>query len=129
MHKKNYLIVGTIIFFFTALIILLTLNKKESTWIEDVQKASSYEINITNCVGSQTKINNNVINNIEKYWSKLSNNGPWTGDNTICYPTISINYDNKDSKILIIDDDSLVFNNVYYVNARELITYLNSQKQ
>ena len=77
-----------------------------------------------------------VLNKIDTYWKELSNNGPWTGNNDICYDTISVRYDNNNVMqkidIQIIDNDSIVLksnnNTTYYNHANNLVTYLRSIK-
>jgi hypothetical protein len=80
--------------------------------------------------------NKEVLNKIDTYWKELSNNGPWTGSNDICYDTFTIRYDNNNVvqkiDLQIVDNDSIVLKasngNTYYNHANNLVTYLRSIK-
>lgn len=135
MTKKNYILLGATAFILLGVIILILLNKQNDNWIKDILN-TNYDIYYLNCDNDENKLDKEVLNKIETYWKELSNNGPWTGNNDICYETISIRYDNNNVvqkiEIKIIDNDSIVLttNNgsTYYNHANNLITYLRSFK-
>lgn len=135
MTKKNYILLGATAFILLGVIILILLNKQNDNWIKDILN-TNYDIYYLNCDNDENKLDKEVLNKIETYWKELSNNGPWTGNNDICYETISIRYDNNNVvqkiEIKIIDNGSIVLttNNgsTYYNHANNLITYLRSFK-
>ncbi len=134
MNKKKYITIGIIIIalILTTTFILIKTNNNKVSWIEEVLQSNNIEVMRIDCNNNQIKLDNNIIKEIEKYWNKLSDNGPWTGNNEACYEKIIINHDEKATELLIIDNSSLVLKtedyNNYYVNAEELINYLNNQK-
>lgn len=135
MTKKNYIVLGVTAFILLGVIILILLNKQNDNWIKDILN-TDYNIYYIDCNNNENLLNKEVLNKIETYWVELSNNGPWTGNNDVCYDTINIRYDNNNVvqkiEIKIIDNDSIVLttstNSTYYNHANNLISYLNSFK-
>lgn len=135
MTKKNYIVLGVTAFILLGVIILILLNKQNDNWIKDILN-TDYNIYYIDCNNNENLLDKEVLNKIETYWVELSNNGPWTGNNDVCYDTINIRYDNNNVvqkiEIKIIDNDSIVLttntNSTYYNHANNLITYLNSFK-
>lgn len=135
MTKKNYIVLGVTAFILLGVIILILLNKQNDNWIKDILN-TDYNIYYIDCNNNENLLDKEVLNKIETYWIELSNNGPWTGNNDVCYDTINIRYDNNNVvqkiEIKIIDNDSIVLttstNSTYYNHANNLITYLNSFK-
>lgn len=135
MTKKNYIVLGVTAFILLGVIILILLNKQNDNWIKDILN-TDYNIYYIDCDNNENLLDKEVLNKIETYWIELSNNGPWTGNNNVCYDTINIRYDNNNVvqkiEIKIIDNDSIVLststNSTYYNHANNLITYLNSFK-
>lgn len=136
MTKKNYIVIGVTILIFLGIIVLILINKQNSTWTKDILNTNNYDIYYIDCNNIENKLNKEVLNKIDTYWKELSNNGPWTGNNDICYDTISVRYDNNNVMqkidIQIIDNDSIVLksnnNTTYYNHANNLVTYLRSVK-
>lgn len=136
MTKKNYLIIGvTALFFIIAIIAILVLGKNNNDWTTDILNSYSYEMTMKDCSGKEKKLDNNVLNTLSDKWNTLSNNGPWTGDASSCYTTLTISYDTdgiiREKKIVLIDNSSIAFlsggSSVYYTNASDIINYLNAQ--
>lgn len=136
MTKKNYLIIGgTALFFIIAIIAILVLSKDKNNWTTDILNSYSYELIMKDCNGKEKKLNNNVLNKLSEQWNSLSNNGPWTGNASTCYTTITIQYDTdgiiREKEIVLIDNSSVVLlsgdSSIYYTNAIETINYLNTQ--
>lgn len=136
MSKKNYLIIGgTAFFFLIAIGAILLLGKNKNDWTTEIQNSYSYEITMKDCSGKEKKLDNNVLNRLSEKWNSLSNNGPWTGDTTTCYTTLTISYDTdgiiREKEIVLIDSSSIAFlsgnSSIYYTNASEIINYLNTQ--
>lgn len=136
MNKKNYLIIGgTAVFFLIAILSLLILGKDKDNWTTEILNSYSYIITMKDCSGKEKNLDKNVLNTLSEKWSSLFNNGPWTGDSTACYTTLTISYDTngiiREKKIVIIDNSSLAYlsenSSIYYTNANELINYINSQ--
>lgn len=132
MNKKKYIIIAvTILAFIIAILFILFRNS--SSWINEVLNASSYEIYMEDCDNNKMTLEKDKIHEINKYWKDLVNNGPWTGDENECYRKLVVAYDNNGiinkKEISIIDDSSIIFKsngtNTYYVNANNLISYLN----
>lgn len=126
--KKNYtyIILGILLLIIVGIIIYF--NKENKTnWTKDFLN-TTYNINYLDCNNNNKTLDNNILNKIDNGWSKLSNNGPWTGNNNVCYDKITITTSNKSAELLIIDESSLVLkidnNETYYTNAGNLITYL-----
>ena len=121
---------------FLGIIVLILINKQNSNWTKDILNTNNYNIYYLDCNNTETILNKEVLNKIDTYWKDLSNNGPWTGNNDICYDTISVRYDNNNVMqkidIQIIDNDSIVLksnnNTTYYNHANNLVTYLRSVK-
>lgn len=136
MTKKNYIVIGVTILIFLGIIVLILINKQNSNWTKDILNTNNYDVYYIDCNNSENKLNKEVLNKIDTYWKELSNNGPWTGSNDICYDTISVRYDNNNVMqkidIQIIDNDSIVLksnnNTTYYNHANNLVTYLRSVK-
>lgn len=134
MNKKNYLIIGITIFAFVIAIGAILLNQKNSDWTTDIKKSEYYHMVMTDCEGREKTIDNSILNELSNKWKQLSNNGPWTGNSSSCYKTLTINYENKgivkQKQIIMIDSETLVLdlktNTIYYTNASEVINYLNS---
>lgn len=134
MNKKNYIIIGATAIAFIIIIATILLSKDNNIWTSEILNAQNYEINMQNCNGRNKTLDKNTLTTLENKWNKLSNNGPWLGDNNKCYTTITISYETNGiintKEILIIDDSSIVFidatNSIYYTKANEIITYLNS---
>lgn len=136
MTKKNYLIIGgTALFFIITIIAILVLGKDKNNWTTDILNSYSYEIIMKDCSGKEKKLDNNVLNTLSEKWNTLSNNGPWTGNASTCYTTITIQYDTdgiiREKEIVLIDNSSVAFlsggSSIYYTNATEIINYLNAQ--
>ena len=136
MTKKNYLIIGgTALFFLIAIVAILILGKDKSNWTTDILNSYSYEMTMKDCSGKEKKLDNNVLNTLSDKWNTLSNNGPWTGDASSCYTTLTISYDTdgiiREKEIIIVDNTSLAFlsgdSSIYYTNASDVISYLNAQ--
>lgn len=136
MTKKNYLIIGgTALFFIIAIIAILLLGKDKNNWTTDILNSYSYEMIMKDCSGKEKQLDNNVLNTLSEKWNSLSDNGPWTGNSSICYTTLTISYDTdgiiREKQIVLIDNSSIAFLSgnlsVYYTNASELINYLNRQ--
>lgn len=134
MNKKNYLIIGiTILFFIIAIIAILLSKNNKTSWISQILESQNYTLNMKNCNGREKELEKNTLTIIDTNWNKLSNNGPWTGNNNICYTTITISYENNGiinkKEILLLDESSIVLieNNTttYYTNANEIINVLN----
>lgn len=135
MDKKNYLIIwGTMLVFIIAIVAILLSGKNNSDWTTDIKEAQNYQMIITDCNDRQKELDKSTLNTLSDKWDVLSNNGPWTGDTTACYTTLTISYDTngivKQKNIIIIDESTLVLdvdaNTIYYTNASEIINYLNS---
>ncbi len=136
MTKKNYLIIGAtaIVFIIATVIILLLGNNNNEDWTSDILKSQSFQITMKDCNSRQKTLDNSILNTLSEKWTNLSNNGPWTGDTTACYTTITISYENggiiNTKEIVIIDNSSLALivgnNTIYYTNASEVINYLNT---
>ena len=135
MGKKNYLIIGgTILVFLIAIIAILLSNNNKTSWTHDIINSQNYEITMTNCNGREKTLDKNSLTTISNSWNNLSNNGPWLGDNSICYTTITISFENNGiintKQIILLDDSSiaLIENNTstYYTNATNIINYLNT---
>lgn len=136
MTKKNYLIIGvTALFFIIVIIVILSLDNNKENWTNDILNAQSYQITINDCNGKEKSLNNSVLNTLSEKWNSLSNNGPWTGNTTACYTTLTISYDTdgiiREKEIVIIDNSSLTLlsggTSIYYTNASEVINYLNAE--
>lgn len=135
MNKKIYLIIPAVVLIFVIvmIVILLSGNKQKNDWTTEIREAQNYQILMTNCNGRQKDLNSSTLDTLSQNWNSLSNNGPWTGDTTECYTTVTFSYEKngivKQKKILIIDDSTLVLsldtNTIYYTNAEEIIKYLN----
>ena len=136
MAKKEYTIIGVTILIFIIIISVILLKGTTNTWTKEILTSESYEIYKIDCNNNETKLDNKIMNTIDKDWKSLSNNGPWTGDTNTCYEKITIKYDRngiiQEKEILILDNNSVVLrvNNTdtYYVNASNLVTYLKSVK-
>lgn len=135
MNKKSYLIIGgTILTFIIAIAVILLSKNNNSTWIDEIINSQNYELTMTNCNGREKKLDKNSLISINNNWNNLSNNGPWMGNDNICYTTITISYENNGiinfKKLLLLDDASLalVENNTstYYTNATDIINYINT---
>ena len=135
MGKKNYLIIGgTILVFLIAIIAILLSNNNKTSWTHDIINSQNNEITMTNCNGREKTLDKNSLTTISNSWNNLSNNGPWLGDNSICYTTITISFENNGiintKQIILLDDSSiaLIENNTstYYTNATNIINYLNT---
>lgn len=136
MGKKNYLIIGvtTIIFITIIITIIMTGSKKNNSWINNIKNSENYSITMVDCNGREKNLEKEVLSNIEKNLKKASNNGPWTGDSSICYTKLNFSYENNaiinEADILIIDKNSIVLDlgtsTIYYTNSEELINYLNA---
>ena len=135
MNKKSYLIIGGTILFFTITIVAILLSKNNKiSWTHEIINSQNYELTMTNCNGREKKIDKNSFTTISSKWNILSNNGPWMGNSSICYTTVTISYENNGiintKEILLLDNSSLALieNNVstYYTNASEIINYLNT---
>lgn len=136
MTKKNYLIIGgTALVFLIAIGVILLFGKDKNNWTTDILNSYSYEITMKDCSDNEEKLDNNVLNALSEKWNYLSNNGPWTGDSTACYTTLTISYDTdgiiREKEIVLIDNSSLALlsgnSSIYYTNASEVINYLNAQ--
>lgn len=129
MTKKQYIIIGITILIFILVIAFILVKGNKSSWTKEILNSNSYTITKTDCNNNETTLNNEVMNNIDKYWKELSNNGPWLGDTNTCYEKITIEYDNngiiQTREILILDNNSIVLrinnSDTYYVNATNLI--------
>jgi len=135
MTKKQYVIIGTTILLFIGIIIYILLNKNnQENWINQIQKSEKYEITIKNCNNQSKILPKNTLQELNSKWNELSNNGPWMGNNNICYKTVTINYEKNNIiqqvEILLIDDTSLVLNinnsSTYYTKSSNINSYLNS---
>lgn len=135
MGKRNYLIIGaTISIFVIAIIAILLSNNKTADWTTDILKAQNYQISMIDCNSREKTLDKKTLTILSSKWNTLSNNGPWMGDDSSCYTTITISYENSgiinEKEILILDDTSLALiqnnNSIYYTNAEEVINYLNS---
>lgn len=135
MSKKNYIIIGgTILFFLIAIITILLSKSNELTWIEEIKNSQNYELTMINCNGREKKLDKNSLTTIDNNWNNLSNNGPWMGDSSICYTTVTISYENNGivnkKEILLLDDSSIALiensTSTYYTNATNIINYLNT---
>lgn len=135
MTKKNYLIiVVTALIFIIAIVVILLLGKDKSNWTTDVLNAHSYQMTMTDCNGREKTLDNNVLNTLSEKWNNLSNNGPWTGDTSACYTTLTISYDTngviREKEIILVDNTSIALisgnNSSYYTNATEIINKLNT---
>lgn len=136
MTKKNYLIIGgTALFFIIAIVVILVLGKDKNNWTTEIFNSNNYEMIMKDCSGKEKKLNNTTLNILSEKWNSLSNNGPWTGDTTACYTTLTISYDTdgiiRKKEIVLIDSSSVAFlsggSSIYYTNANEVINYLNEQ--
>lgn len=134
MNRKTYFIIGSAI---AVIIIAITIfaflsPKSNSSWLGEISNANSFEIIMSDCNGREKTLSKDVITNISNNWNKLSNNGPWMGDNNKCYKTVTISYENNgiinEKEILLIDETSLVLSSsgssTYYTNASEIRSYL-----
>lgn len=134
MNRKTYFIIGSAI---AVIIIAITIfaflsPKSNSSWLGEITNANSFEIIMSDCNGREKTLSKDVITNISNNWNKLSNNGPWMGDNNKCYKTVTISYENNgiinEKEILLIDETSLVLSSsgssTYYTNASEIRSYL-----
>ena len=132
MAKKEYTIIGVTILIFIIIISVILLKGTTNTWTKEILTSESYEIYKIDCNNNETKLDNKIMNTIDKEWKSLSNNGPWLGDTNTCYETISIEYDKngiiQKREILILDNNSIVLrinnDDTYYVNATNLINSL-----
>ena len=132
VEKKSYFIIGGTILFFVIVIGFILLNKEDGDWTTEIKNAQSYQIIMNECDGIEQVLDNNVLDELSTKWNKLSNNGPWTGDTSVCYTTVTLNYENngivKKKELVIIDDETIVLkqntNTVYYTNASDVISYL-----
>lgn len=134
MGKRNYLIIGgTIAIFIIVIAVIFFIGNTKEDWTTDILESNSYQITMTDCNNREKKLDNNILNELSKKWTTLSNNGPWTGNSDTCYTNILITYDNdgiiNTKEILLIDNSSLALivgnNSIYYTNANEIINYLN----
>ena len=136
MTKKNYLTVGVtaLVFIIAIVVILLLGNNNNEDWTSDILKSQNYQITMEDCNGREKILNNSILTTLSEKWTNLSNNGPWTGDTTICYTTVTVSYENggiiNTKEIVIVDDSSIALivgnNTIYYTNASEVINYLNT---
>ena len=134
MNKKNYIIIGITALAFLIAIIIIFLSKDNTTWINEVLNAQSYEITMLDCNGREKVLDKNILNNLSEKWNELSNNGPWMGNNNSCYTTLTISYETNgiinNKEILIIDTTSIAFieanNSIYYTQAGNIISDLNT---
>lgn len=129
MTKKNYIVLGGTILIFIIIILFILYQSQNKSWTKQILTSDSYEIYKIDCNNNQTKLDNNLMKNIDKSWKDLQDNGPWLGDSNTCYEKITISYDINDiietKELLIIDNDSIVLSynntNEYYVNSSNLI--------
>lgn len=135
MTKKNYLVIGvTTLIFIIAIVVILLLGNNNEDWTADILKAQSYQITMEDCNGREKVLDNTILTTLSDKWALLSNNGPWTGDTSGCYTTVTISYENNGiintKEIIIVDNTSLALivgnNTIYYTNAEEIINYLNT---
>lgn len=135
MNRKKYIIAGTTIIVFIIIIIIILLNKNsKENWITEILNSEKYEITMKNCNNQEKKLPNEVLQELSNNWNKVSNNGPWLGNNNTCYNTVTINFETNNiiqkTEILLIDDTSLVLNinnsSTYYTNSSNINNYINS---
>lgn len=135
MTKKNYLVIGAVaLIFIIAIIAILLLGNNKEDWTKDILDAQSYQITMTDCNGREKILDNSTLKKLSDKWSALSNNGPWTGDTTACYTTVTVSYENNGiintKEIVLVDTTSLALiqgnSSIYYTNAKEIIDELYS---
>ena len=107
MGKRNYLIIGaTISIFVIAIIAILLSNNKTADWTTDILKAQNYQISMIDCNSREKTLDKKTLTILSSKWNTLSNNGPWMGDDSSCYTTITISYENSgiinEKEILIL---------------------------
>ena len=136
MNKKKYIIIGvTALFFLIAIVAILFFDKGKNNWTTDILNSHSYEMTMKDCSDKEKKLDNNVLYTLSEKWNTLSNNGPWTGNASSCYTTLTISYDTdgiiREKEIVLIDNSSIAFlsggSSVYYTNASDIINYLIAQ--
>jgi len=134
MNKKNYFIIGgTILFFLIIIILILTKNDNKINWTKEILESTKYEITMTDCNGREIILPKETVKEIFNKWDKLSDNGPWTGDNTKCYKTATITFEKEgivqSREILLLNNSELAVNlnegYRYYTNSTEINKYLN----
>lgn len=135
MNKKKYFIIGiTILFFLIVILIILFSNNKKVNWIEDIITSDNYTITMTDCNSRQIILPQETLKNLSSKLKNISDNGPWTGDDTKCYSKISIAFEKNNiiqtREILLTSDDTLVVNlndgYRYYTNTKEANSYIKS---
>lgn len=134
MNKKSYLVIIITILVFVITIVAIILSGNNKDWTTDIKKAQNYQMIMTDCNNIQKEIANSALEQLSNKWSTLSNNGPWTGDSSACYTTLTISYETegivRQKQIIIIDESTLVLDSntstIYYTNAEEVVNYLNS---
>lgn len=134
MNNKKYFLAGGIIVFLTIASIILLSNSNKDDWTNEITKAQSYQITMTDCNNREKILDNSVLNLIKDKWDILSNNGPWTGNTAECHTKISFVYETngiiQTKEILIIDETSLALvvgnKSTYYTNAQNIISELNT---
>ncbi len=133
MSKKNYIVIGiTILIFILVIITILTSKKETINWLNEIKNSDSYTVSMEDCNERKVTLSNDVIDKLESMWNNLSNKGPWTQDDSVCYSKINISFEKnqiiKEEEILLIDDDSLVLNidnnSIQYSNSGKINSYL-----
>ena len=133
MNKNKYLILGsTILVIVAVIIIILVTGNKKTSWQDEVLNSDKYTITMEDCNERKVELPSDTVKEIFAKWDKLSNNGPWTGNNDGCFQKVTITFEKgavvKNYEILLIDETSLVLNfdnnSTYYNNGKEIITYL-----
>lgn len=134
MNKKQYIIVGFTIVLFLGIMIVILISNNKDNWTTEILNSEKYEVLMDNCNNEKKTLPNKVLQELSKNWNELSNNGPWMGNNSICYKKVIISYEKdnviQEVEIQLIDDSSLVLNinnnSTYYTKSININNYLNS---
>lgn len=101
--------------------------------MDEILKSDNYEITMTDCNNKTVKLPKEAVKELFNRWTELSDNGPWTGNNDICYTKVIISFENnnviQEREILLVDENTLVLNlneeSKYYTNSSGINNYLN----
>ncbi|MGM9881792.1 MAG: hypothetical protein ACI31S_02990 [Bacilli bacterium] len=135
MTKKKYIIIAiTTIAFIIIISLILLKNNNQKDWKNEILNSDNYEMTMEDCNSRKITIPKEKVPELFNKWNNLSNNGPWTGNNNLCYTKVNILYEKnsiiKTIEIILIDDTSLVLikdnNSTYYTNSSEINNYLNN---
>lgn len=133
MDNKKYITIGAMSLIIIAIIVFLFTNSNDN-WTTEILKSDSYTTIMEDCNNRKVTIPSDDAKEILKKIDQTSDNGPWTGNNSKCYSTITITYDKngivQQREIKLIDNNSIAVNlnngDRYYVNAKEIIDSANN---